>query len=108
VLAISCSGGAEHAAIGEFFAAARLRDLTALERIATATFEPREHGTVLEFAVQDVKNAGSEREAVSVDARVRLPDGRIVQRRLDLTLAHRDNRWIVTEVIELPVGTPPR
>jgi len=40
----ACSGAREHALLDQFFSASRLRDLTALQNVATVVFEPREQG----------------------------------------------------------------
>jgi hypothetical protein len=52
--AIGCSGASERVLLDQFFAASRLRDLTALARFATVVFEPRPDGIVTEFVVVSV------------------------------------------------------
>lgn len=100
VLALAgCSGASEHALLGQFFAACRLRDLTALSRIATTVFEPRERGTVLEFDVAGVRPTGSRTKDVTVSALVRLPGGETVRQTLIVALEQRpDGRWMVAAV----------
>lgn len=56
--AAGCSSPPEQAVLERFFAAARLRDNTALAGFATVTFEPHIDGTVTEF---DVTQATAER-----------------------------------------------
>jgi hypothetical protein len=52
--AVACSSPPEEAVLGQFFAAARLRDNTALASFATVTFEPHIAGIVTEFDITDV------------------------------------------------------
>ncbi len=52
--AAGCSSPPEEAVLGQFFAAARLRDNTALASFATITFEPHIDGIVTEFDVTHV------------------------------------------------------
>ena len=52
--AVACSSPPEEAVLGQFFAAARLRDNTALASFATVRFEPHIAGIVTEFDVTDV------------------------------------------------------
>jgi hypothetical protein len=56
--AVGCSGPPEQAVLEQFFAAARLRDNTALAGFATVTFEPHVDGIVTEF---DVTHVSAER-----------------------------------------------
>jgi len=65
--AAGCSSPPEEAVLAQFFAAARLRDNTALAGIATITFEPHVDGIVTEFDVTDVtaeRRTGFARPAV--------------------------------------------
>ncbi len=92
--AAACSGATEHALLGRFFELSRLRDKTALAPIATVVFEPLEDGIVDELTI--VRVAPEERSGsapsemavkeVTVDADVRGPDGRSVQKRLIVTM----------------------
>jgi hypothetical protein len=52
-----CSSPPEEAVLGQFFAAARLRDTTALASFATIRFDPRIDGVVTDF---EVTHAGPE------------------------------------------------
>jgi acyl-coenzyme A synthetase/AMP-(fatty) acid ligase len=98
----ACRGGAEHAVIGEFFAASRLLDRTALDNVSTVIFDPRSQGTVSTFSVTDIsaeRNAGGiPSKEVSVSAEVRSPDGTMTTRPLVLTLQRREGRWLVVGV----------
>lgn len=65
--AIGCSSPPEEAVLRQFFAAARLRDHTALASFATITFEPLIDGIVTEFDVTHVtaeRRTGFARPAV--------------------------------------------
>ena len=80
--AFACSSPPEEAVLGQFFAAARLRDNTALASFATVTFEPHIAGIVTEF---DVTNVTAEtrtaftRQAVSEARDDAKTDGLIVR-----------------------------
>ena len=106
----ACGPAADEPVLAQFFAAARLRDHTALARIATVVFEPNADGMVTEFklidatperqatAIPDVvelslKGRETERTAVdvvskdlTVDAQVRQFDGNSAQKTLMVTL----------------------
>jgi hypothetical protein len=106
---LSCSHDAERALLSQFFAASRLRDLTALQKIATVVFEPATDGIVTSFEIVRVtavpgSTGKSESEAISISAPVRLPDGRMVTKTVVVTMERRpveDDRssvsgWIIT------------
>ena len=67
-----CSNAREHALLDQFFAASRLRDLTALRSISNVVFEPREQGTVLSFEVKAVEEVSAGSKIVRVEAQVRV------------------------------------
>ena len=145
--AVACSSLSEEAVLEQFFAAARLRDKTALASVATVAFEPHIDGIVTEFDVTDVTaerwtpftrppvgQAGYDQGAdglivslsidtrpdvdirkydgrigskgLTVEARVTLPDGGIVQRTLIVTIQRAVlkanpeivGRWIITGI----------
>lgn len=104
--ALACSAASEHVLLTEFFAASRLRDLTALGKIATVVFEPARDGIVTSFDITGVAVNGSGAKEVSVAAPVRLPDGRTVSKAFVVTIA-RDR---ITAISERPASpsTPPR
>lgn len=105
------SAPAEQPLLTRFFAASRLRDLTALQHVATVVFEPGVDGVVTSFDVtrvtatqgsdghvvsKDVSKAVS--KDVSISAPVRLPDGQTVLKSLVITLRRGlpgsdQNRW---------------
>jgi hypothetical protein len=90
---LACSVHPEQTIVSDFFAASRLRDLTALSRFATVVFEPRERGTVTEFTIRSVtaeRRVGDMRvKDVTIVAPVNEPDGRIVEKPLVVTLQRR-------------------
>jgi hypothetical protein len=103
----------EQALLEEFFGASRLRDLTALQPIATVVFEPREQGIVRTFEIAGVTERGDGRtKEVRVNAPVILPDGRTVQKLLVVTLERREAggaaRWVVTGVTDAGASPPSR
>jgi hypothetical protein len=102
--AVACAAcaGPERPLLEQFFAASRLRDRTALQKISTTIFEPRARGIVRQFEiVKVVPRADGSRRDVTIVAPVATPDGRTVQETLDVSL-ERDagGRWIVTAVNE--------
>jgi hypothetical protein len=119
-----CAVRPEQTQIGDFFAACRLRDLTALARIGTVVFEPRERGTVTSFVIESVSPERAEAETVTkdvaIDAQVRLPDGGTATKSLLVRLQRPSNPrepdpsalyggWIVTAVTDAPSSAvPPR
>ena len=77
LLVSSCSGAADRSLITQFFAASRLRDLTALSKISTVVFEPAADGIVTSFDI--TRGRGRYRVETGVDlgpgAAARRPDG---------------------------------
>jgi len=91
---LGCAGDAERALLTQFFAASRLRDLTALQKISTVVFEPAADGIVTSFDVLQLTPVPGPdgvpvSEVVSVSAPVRLPDGQTVSKTLVVTLERR-------------------
>ena len=90
VCGFGCSVPPERVLLGEFFAASRLRDLTALAKLSTIVLEPREQGTISDFELQSigpVRQDGSDlTKDVTVVAPVRTPQGATVERTLVVTL----------------------
>ena len=97
-----CSNAGEHALLGQFFAASRLRDLTALRSVSSVVFEPREQGTVLSFDIKSVEEVSPGSKIVRVDAQVRRPDGQTSREILVVTISGR----MITGVAVVP-STPP-
>ena len=92
--AAGCSSPSEEAVLTQFFAAARLRDTTALASFATIRFEPQVDGVVTDFDITHAapeqrrpiagKAAGRERDGSVEDEIVRLSAG-AVRSGLDVT-----------------------
>lgn len=108
---LSCSAPAEQLLLSQFFAASRLRDLTALHTFATIVFEPGVQGVVTSFDVTRVTaTKGSDGQMVlkdvSISAPVRLPDGRtvlknfviVMQRGLPGSDQNRWGGWMITAI----------
>ena len=55
IVASAC-GRQERSVVDEFFTQSRLRDKTALQKIATVTFEPRTQGIVEQFDITTDQN----------------------------------------------------
>ncbi len=109
-----CSGAAEHALLGEFFSASRLRDNTALARLATVRFEPTTQGIITTFDIVGVtgerRQPGSTTVSkdVAVSAPVKLPNGEVVTKVLVVTM-QRDSKsgWIVSAIRDVAAVSPP-
>jgi hypothetical protein len=117
----SCSGDVERTLMTQFFAASRLRDLTALHSMATVVFEPSVDGIVSTFEVVSISGrrgsgAGPESEDVLIRAPVRMPDGRTLSKRFVVTMRRglpdseqRWGGWTITAIKDVLVSasTPP-
>jgi hypothetical protein len=89
-LIVSACARSEQPLLAQFFGASRLRDLTALQGVATVVFEPREQGIVRTFVItgvspERIQDATTTKD-VTVQAPVVLPDGQTVQKTLVVTL----------------------
>ena len=100
-----CSHASEQRLLTQFFAASRLRDLTALQRLATVVFEPARDGVITSFDITAVVSRQSGAE-VSIVAPVRLPDGRTATKTLVLTV--QDGRVTAVSEPAASPSTPPR
>jgi len=86
-----------------------LRDLTALQRFSTITFEPLQQGIVTEFDIVKVTEEG-EAKTVTVSADVKRPDGQMVPETLVVMMERRarvdggETRrdWMITGLLEKP------
>lgn len=99
-----CTGASEHPVIDGFFAASRLHDKTALSAIATVALDPLTDGTVTDFSILKIDAEPGTKppssETVTVDARVHVPSGQIVRKKIVLTLRRGSaGSWIVTGVV---------
>jgi hypothetical protein len=110
--AVACAPDAERTLLMQFFAASRLRDLTALRKFSTVVFEPASDGIVTSFdisgmtAVQGADGAPMSKD-VSISAPVRLPDGRTVLKTFVITMARGQpgsqdpgSGWMITAINE--------
>ena len=103
VACTSCSSAREGPLLSQFFAASRLRDRTALQDIASVSFEPNVQGVITSFEVTHVASVGGaggeyESKDVSISAPVRLPDGQTMQKNFVITMKRRltapdTNHW---------------
>jgi hypothetical protein len=94
---LSCGTDAERTLLTQFFAASRLRDLTALGKIATVVFEPASDGIVTSFDITSVTGRGSSEE-VLISAPVKMFDRRMVTKNFAVTI----ERGLVTAISERP------
>ena len=104
----SCSHAAERPILNEFFAASRLRDMTALRKLSTATFEPTSQGIITSFEIIAV---GPDQHSFET-ARTLASKSSLVELSVD-TLRHRvelkqyDGDLVTKEVtISAPVKLP--
>ena len=104
-----CSSAEERTLLAQFFAASRLRDLTAVHNLATVAFEPAIDGIVTSFEVMEITvvqaSAGQAMvKDVLITAPVRLFDGRTVSRTFIVTMQRgvpgsdlsRSGGWMIT------------
>ena len=109
VLVTACvRHGPEQLLLDQFFNASRLRDRTALQKIATVILEPLEQGAITTFTITDVvvleaPNGVVRSKQINVSAPVRLPDGRTVQKSLNVIVQRGDRPaaapWMVTGIV---------
>lgn len=98
---IACTPPPEYGILQQFFSASRLRDITALQNIATVVYEPREQGVVTDFTIRSVtprRDGSRELKDVTISAQVRSFAGSSVQKTLIVTLEQVDGRWLVTQI----------
>lgn len=79
-------GRQERSVVDQFFSASRLRDKTAIQKVATVIFEPLVQGIVERFEITSVGAEEGGAKTVTVSAQVKLPDGRMVQKTIVLTM----------------------
>jgi hypothetical protein len=116
-----CTIPAEQPILNQFFAASRLRDLTALATLSTVVFEPTTDGTITTFAITAVSAERQDGDRVvkevTIDAPVRIPNGQTVRKTLVVTLQRAappavksgGDRWIVIGLKEAsPAAATPR
>jgi hypothetical protein len=110
--ALSCARDTERTLLTRFFAASRLRDLTALQAFSTVIFEPASDGIVTSFEISGMTAAPGPdgvpvSEEVSIAAPVRLPDGRTVLKTLVVMIERSrpvaqdpGSGWMITAISE--------
>ena len=110
--AMACAADAERTLLTQFFAASRLRDLTALRKFSSVVFEPATDGIVTSFDISGtttVQEAGGlpVSKDVSISAPVRLPDGRTVLKTFVIRMARErpgsqdpGSGWTITAINE--------
>ncbi|MCU1383380.1 MAG: hypothetical protein JWL71_2077 [Acidobacteria bacterium] len=74
---LACGHDADRVLLDQFFAASRLRDLTALRKISTVVFEPASDGIVTSYEITAVVVRGPVKE-ISISAPVKMFDGHTV------------------------------
>ena len=103
----ACAGGAERAVLDQFFAASRLRDLNALEKVSAVIFEPRQDGTVLTYDITEIRTTSSDTEEVLVTATIRKTSGRTERQPLLVTLKRMKDGLRVASVRVSTESTSP-
>jgi hypothetical protein len=114
VVAAGCARS-ERPILEQFFGASRLRDLTALQPVASVVFEPRQDGIVRSFEItavtpERVQQTTAVKE-VTVEARVVAPGGETVQKVLVLAMERPIDAgagWRVTAFRAVAASPPPR
>jgi hypothetical protein len=72
--------------------------------LGTVVFEPLQQGIVTDFDIVAIAPrpgaSDSQLKDVTVTAPVKLPDGTIARKTLVITLERKQERWLVTSVVE--------
>ena len=113
----ACAPRPEELILSGFFNASRLRDRTALQKIATASFDPAARGIVTSFNITGVVSSrvgGHETKDVAISAPVKRLSGEIRQEQLVVTLERDESggiagvpgRWIVTAISDAAEPSP--
>jgi hypothetical protein len=108
-----CSPRAEEPILGAFFHASRLRDRTALQKLATTSFDPAVQGIITRFEITGVSSRRERDLAtkdIAIEAPVTLMSGKVVEKRLVVTIQQIDGRWIVVAITDAAapgLSTPP-
>ena len=87
--------------VEQFFAASRLRDLTALRAVATVVYEPLQQGIVRRYDITKVETDGAIKH-VTIAADVAGPDGQVVSKTIVILMERNAtaNRWLITSAGE--------
>ncbi len=108
-----CSPRAEEPVLGAFFHASRLRDRTALQKLATVSFEPAVDGIITGFEITGVstrRERGGATKDVAISAPVTMMSGQVIEKRLVVGIQQVDGRWIVVAIRDAAApgpSTPP-
>jgi hypothetical protein len=105
----ACAPRAEELILSGFFSASRLRDRTALQKIATASFDPAAQGIITSFSITDVvsnRAGGRETKDVAISAPVKRLSGEVGREGRVATLERDESgsvagvpgQWIVTAI----------
>ena len=94
-----CSTPVEQTLLSQFFAASRLRDLTALQKYSTVVFEPARDGIVTSFEITSLKERSGVKY-LTVSAPVELPNGQSVVKSFAITI----QGGLVTAISEEPAS----
>jgi hypothetical protein len=99
----ACGHPAERALVDQFFSAARLRDRTAAQSIATVFFDPKDQGLVRKFTIRNVtpeeESGGVVSKNVTIRASVESLDGVTAEKTIFVTMQRRPNAaWLITGV----------
>ena len=94
----ACSAPVEQTLLSQFFAASRLRDLTALHKYTTVVFEPARDGIVTSFEITSLTERDGTKQ-LTVSAPVELPNGQNVVKNFAITIQN----GLVTSISEAPV-----
>jgi len=87
LVAVACGHADERRLLTQFFAASRLRDLTALSKLGTVVFEPLRDGVITDYAITTVtRSTKPDVKNVLISAQVRLPDGQTAMKAFDVVV----------------------
>ena len=104
------ASGTDHQLLDRFFAASRLRDRTALARLATVVFEPARDGIVDDFSVVRTTAINADQRQLTVRVTVRPFGHSTTERTLLITTTRREaaglktatSPWVITELRQAP------
>jgi hypothetical protein len=111
--ALGCGHDADRVLLDQFFAASRLRDLTALRKISTVVFEPATDGMITSYEITGSVTRGAVKE-VSISAPVKRFDGRTVTKHFAIAIEAGRITAITERIALRPAegaaapSTPPR
>ena len=107
----NCAGAVEQTLLAQFFAASRLRDLTALSKVSTVVFEPASDGIVTSFEITAIRaTQGPDGrpmvKEVSIVAPVKSPSGETALKAFVITMSrgvpgsdqYRLGTWLITAI----------